>query len=241
MQVIPAIDLRGGRCVRLLQGDYAQETVYSDDPAAMAEQWVDQGAQRLHVVDLDGARDGVRINADAVKRIVSVINVPIQLGGGIRDASTAVELVALGVDRVVFGTAALETPEEVASAVARCGAARVVVGVDARDGLVATRGWLATSQVKASDLMRRIAGLGVERFMYTDIARDGTLSHPNLKAVAAILEEIDQPLIAAGGIASLEDLEALDRLGIEAAVTGKAIYTGALNFAEAARRFSENR
>lgn len=239
MQVIPAIDLRGGRCVRLYQGDYSKETVFSDDPVAVACKWRDAGASRLHVVDLDGARSGVRTNAAAVARITAEVDVPVQVSGGIRSADAAGEVLRLGVDRVIFGTAAVEAPDEVHNAILKFGRERVLVGVDARDGLVATHGWTEGTTVPAIDLMRQMADLGVGRFMYTDISRDGTFAHPNLDAIAVILESIDRPIIAAGGIADVSDLVALARLGVEAAVCGKAIYTGAIDLADAIRRVAE--
>lgn len=239
MQVIPAIDLRGGRCVRLYQGDYSKETVFSDDPVAVAGKWREAGASRLHVVDLDGARSGVRTNAMAVARITAAVDVPVQASGGIRSVDAAGEVLRLGVDRVIFGTAAVETPDEVYRAVLKLGRERVVVGVDARNGLVATHGWTQGTSVPAVDLMLQMADLGVARFMYTDISRDGTVAHPNLDAIAVILESIDRPIIAAGGIADVSDLVALARLGVEAAVCGKAIYTGAIDLADAIRRVAE--
>lgn len=239
MEVIPAIDLRGGRCVRLYQGDYAKETVFSDDPVAVAARWRNAGARRIHVVDLDGARSGVRANAQAVMRIATESEVPVQVSGGIRSADIAAEVLRLGADRVIFGTAVVEAPDEVANAVAKFGSDRVVVGVDARDGLVATHGWTQGTSLRAVDLMNSMAELGVGRFMYTDIERDGTFAHPNLGAIAAILEAIDKPIIVAGGIADVPDLVALARMGVEAAVCGKAIYTGAIDLAEAIRRVAE--
>ncbi len=238
MEVIPAIDLRGGRCVRLRQGDYDQETVFDEDPAEAGERWVSQGATRIHVVDLDGARDGVRANADAVKSIVAAVGVPVQLGGGIRTAEDAAELLDLGLSRVIFGTAAVEAPEEVERAAAAHGDDRVMVSVDARDGLVRTRGWTAGSDIRATDLLDEMAGRGVTCFMYTDISRDGTLAHPNFDALRDLLERVRYPITVAGGIASVEDLVRLAELGAEAAVTGTAIYSGALDLRRAIREVS---
>jgi phosphoribosylformimino-5-aminoimidazole carboxamide ribotide isomerase len=239
MQVIPAIDLRGGRCVRLYQGDYDRETVFSDDPVAVAARWRDAGARRIHVVDLDGARSGVRANAGAIASIAAEAGVPVQVSGGIRSADMAADVLRTGADRVIFGTAAVEAPDEVANAVAKFGWERVVVGIDTRGGWVATRGWTKSTELTAADLMRKMADLGVGRFMYTDIDRDGTFGHPNLDSIAGILEQIGRPVIVGGGIAEVADLVALARLGVEAAVCGKAIYTGAIDLADAIRRVAE--
>ena len=233
MQVIPAIDLRGGKCVRLYQGDYGRETVFGDDPAAAATRWVAAGASRLHVVDLDGARDGVRANMEAVDAILAAVSVPVQLGGGIRSAESAIELLRLGVDRVVFGTAAIESPGEVRATIDQSDADSVIVGVDAKRGVIATRGWTQATQVLAIDLMTEMARIGVRRFMYTDTERDGTLSHPNFGSIAEVLEKVPHPVIAAGGIATIDDLARLAALGAEAAVTGLAIYSGALDLRQA--------
>ncbi len=233
MQVIPAIDLRNGKCVRLFQGDYDRETVFGDDPAAAATRWVAAGASRLHVVDLDGARDGVRANMAAVEAILAAVNVPVQLGGGIRSAKSAAELLNLGVDRVIFGTAAIEAPDEVRTTIKQSGAESVVVGVDAKRGFVSTRGWTEATQVRATDLMTEMAGMGVRRFMYTDTERDGTLSHPNFDSTSEVLEAVPHPVIAAGGIATIDDLARLADMGAEAAVTGVAIYSGTLDLRQA--------
>ena len=233
MQVIPAIDLRNGKCVRLFQGDYDRETVFGDDPAAAATRWVAAGASRLHVVDLDGARDGVRANMAAVEAILAAVDVPVQLGGGIRSAQSAAELFSLGVDRVIFGTAAIESRDEVRTTIDQSGAESVVVGVDAKRGFVSTRGWTEATQVRAIDLMTEMAGIGVRRFMYTDTERDGTLSHPNFDSISEVLAAVPQPVIAAGGIATIDDLATLSAMGAEAAVTGVAIYSGALDLQKA--------
>jgi phosphoribosylformimino-5-aminoimidazole carboxamide ribotide isomerase len=235
MEVIPAIDLRGGKCVRLRQGDYDKETVFDADPVAVAQRWVEAGATRLHVVDLDGARDGMRANAGAVEAIVKSAGLPVQLGGGIRTVRDARYLLGLGVDRVIFGTAAIEAPDEVAAATAELPAERVLVSVDARDGFVQTRGWTKTTGRRAADLMLEMAELGVRRFMYTDTGRDGTLSHPNFAAIEKLISDVRYPIVMAGGIAAIEDLRRLAGLGVEAVVTGLAIYTGALDLRAAIR------
>ena len=233
MDVLPAIDLRGGRCVRLTQGDYDRETVFDDDPAGVARRWVDAGARRLHVVDLDGARDGVRSNADAVTAILDAVDIPVQLGGGVRTEADAMQLVNLGVDRVIFGTAAIEAPEQVANAVKSVGEDHVIFGVDAKDGMVQTRGWLEQSTVSAAELAQQMVDIGVRRFIYTDTSRDGTLSHPNFTAVADLKQNLRYPIVVAGGISSIDDLVQLAELGAEGAITGMAIYSGAIDLKRA--------
>ena len=233
MEVIPAIDFRGAKCVRLYQGDYSRETVYSDDPIDVALQWVRLGATRLHVVDLDGARNGVPANLEAVGGVASSVSVPLQVGGGIRTVETARDVMSLGVDRVVIGTAAVERPEMVESFCRDLGSEAVAVSVDARHGYVATDGWTRNSQVLASDLIGQMADMGVHRFIYTDISRDGTLTEPNFDAIESLLRQNNARLIAAGGITSVQHLRRLAELGVEAAVVGKALYTGSIRLDEA--------
>jgi phosphoribosylformimino-5-aminoimidazole carboxamide ribotide isomerase len=235
MEVVPAIDLRGGRCVRLYQGDYSRETVYSDDPGAVAKQWVGQGANRLHVVDLDGARGGAPVNLDAVAKIVAATGVPVQLGGGIRTLKSAKAAVEQGVDRVILGTAALETPDLVKEVCGVLGADRVVVSVDAKDGYVVVRGWERSSRTTALALAKRAAGWGIRRIMYTDVSRDGTLTEPNFEGLRQLVEGSAIAVIAAGGIASIGHLKRLAQLGAEAAIVGKALYTGDVNLVVAIR------
>ena len=211
MEVIPAIDLRGGKCVRLYQGDYAQETVYSDDPLDTALRWVDMGATRLHIVDLDGARDGSPANLSAVERIASSVNVPLHLGGGIRDMETARTAIDAGVSRIMLGTAAVENSDLIRTLLDEFGAESVIVSVDAKDGKVALRGWTAGSGALATDLTAQMASLGVKRFLYTDISRDGTLTEPNFDGVSALVNQSDIRLIAAGGITTVAHLERLAR------------------------------
>ena len=237
MEVIPAIDLRDGKCVRLTQGDYDRETVFSDDPIAVAERWVVSGARRIHVVDLDGARDGVRANAAVVERLAREAGVPLQVGGGIRTADDAAGLIDLGVDRVIFGTAAVETPAEVESAVARLGPEHVVVGLDARDGFISTRGWLENTGLSALDLVQDMAARGVTRYLHTDVGRDGTLTGPNVDAIEDILSNVRISLVAAGGFAELSHLAEVAKIGVEAVVIGTAIYTGAIDFEDAVSKF----
>ena len=233
MEVIPAIDLRGGKCVRLYQGDYAQETIYSDDPLDTALRWVDMGATRLHIVDLDGARDGSPANLSAVERIASSVDVPLHLGGGIRDLETARAAIDAGVSRIMLGTAAVEDADLIRTLLNEFGTESVIVSVDAKDGRVALRGWTEGTSALATDLTAQMAALGVLRFLYTDISRDGTLTEPNFDGVSALVNQGDIHLIAAGGIATVAHLERLAEIGAEAAIVGRAIYTGDINLREA--------
>ena len=233
MEVIPAIDLRGGKCVRLYQGDYARETVYSHDPLDTALRWVDMGATRLHIVDLDGARDGRPANLGAVERIASAVDVPLHLGGGIRDAKTARAAVDAGVGRIMLGTAAVEDADLIGALLSEFGAGRVIVSVDAKDGMVALRGWTEGSSALATELVADMAALGVKRFLYTDISRDGTLTEPNFDGVGALVSQGGIHVIAAGGIASVSHLERLAEIGAEAAIVGRAIYTGDIDLRQA--------
>jgi phosphoribosylformimino-5-aminoimidazole carboxamide ribotide isomerase len=232
LELIPAIDLKEGRCVRLYQGDFAQTTVYSDDPVAVARSWQEQGATRIHVVDLDGAKAGRPANSDTVLAILGGVSVPVQLGGGLRREEDIDAALALGVDRVILGTAAVEDTSLVERVVARFGD-KIVVGVDARAGMVATAGWTETANIHALELVNRMHGLGVQRIIYTDIARDGTLTEPNYAALRELVQNDGPAIIASGGIASVEHLRKLAELGVEGAIIGKALYVGAIDLPEA--------
>jgi phosphoribosylformimino-5-aminoimidazole carboxamide ribotide isomerase len=232
MEIIPAIDIRGGRCVRLHQGDYSKETVFSEDPVAVALEWQRQGARWLHLVDLDGAAKGGPVNMPTIEAIVSKVNLFVQVGGGIRDETTVSRLLDLRVRRVILGTAAVESPEMVAELCRKFGEA-VVVGIDARDGYVATRGWLQDTGITALELAKRMAGLGVKRLIYTDIKRDGTLTSPDFRAIERMVKGVDLPIIAAGGISRLGHLVELKKLGVEGAIIGKALYTGDIDLKQA--------
>ena len=236
MEVIPAIDMRGGRCVRLYQGDYDRETVFSDDPASVALEWQELGAPRLHVVDLDGAATGVQTNLDALRLICEAVSVPIQTGGGIRDMDSARRVLDMGVQRFILGTSAVEEPSLVERACSQFGAEAVVVGVDARDGMAAIRGWRETTSVSALDLIRSMTGLGARRFVYTDISRDGTLSSPNFGAIENIARGCDVSLVVSGGVSSPEHVERLASLGVEGVIIGRALYTGDVDLREAIAR-----
>lgn len=233
MEVIPAIDIRNGKCVRLFQGDYDRETVYSDDPIEMASQWVEQGATRLHVIDLDGAREGRAVNHDVASAIASGVPVPVQLGGGMRDVATARAAIDGGVGRIIAGTAAIEDPGFASSLCNELGANAVVVSVDARDGIVMLQGWTATSGLAVSEVVKNIESAGVSRLIYTDIAVDGTLTGPNFRAIAELVESTQLKVMIAGGVSSVAHLSELERLGVEAAIVGKAVYTGDIELPEA--------
>ena len=228
MLIYPAIDLRGGQCVRLRQGDYKQETVFGSDPDAMARRWVDQGARYLHVVDLDGAKQGRPINADSVRRIVVAVSVPCQLGGGLRTDADIAEALSWGVARVIVGTKALEDPEWLED-VCRRFPNQIVLGLDARGGKVATEGWLHASDCLAVDLARRCAGWPLAAIVYTDISRDGMLAGPNVTALAEMAAAVPLPLIASGGITSLDDVRRLAQLNLAGCIIGRALYEGRLD------------
>lgn len=232
IEVIPAIDLKDGQCVRLYQGDYNAETVFSDDPLDVALKWQSMGAPRLHIVDLDGALAGEPRNLDIIKEMAKAILIPIQLGGGIRHLETIEELLKAGIERVILGTAAVENPQLVKDACRRFRES-IIVGIDAREGYVATHGWLQDTELTSVALAESMVQLGVRRFIYTDISRDGTLTEPNFSATAEMVDAIRLPVIAAGGISSLNHLRMLQKLGVEGAIVGKALYTGDINLKQA--------
>ncbi|MEW6143145.1 MAG: 1-(5-phosphoribosyl)-5-[(5-phosphoribosylamino)methylideneamino]imidazole-4-carboxamide isomerase [Chloroflexota bacterium] len=232
MEVIPAIDIRNGRCVRLYQGDYDRETVYSEDPVEMALRWESQGAPRLHLVDLDGAVRGRPVNLKTVEAIVRAVRVPVQIGGGIRTKATAEEMLSLGVKRVILGTAAVEDPALVKELCAKYGEA-IIVGIDARDGKVATRGWVGASGVSTEELAGRMVEAGVKRIIYTDISRDGTLTEPNFAAIGRLVKSVKAAVIASGGVSSAEHVRKLAPLGVEGVIIGRALYTGDVKLKEA--------
>jgi len=234
MEIIPAIDLRQGKCVRLYQGDYGQETVFSEDPIAVARHWQSLGARRLHIVDLDGAYEGELCHASLVAEMARSVKIPLQLGGGLRRLEAVEQVLEFGVERAILGTAAIEDIALIREACYRFGE-RVIVSIDARDGFVATHGWRERTTITAIELVESMASLGVKRFIYTDIARDGTLTEPNFGAIADLLGKTSLPVIASGGISSLEHLKRLARLGVEGAIVGRALYTGDVDLKEALR------
>ena len=236
MEVIPAIDLKGGKCVRLYQGDFQQAEVYADDPVAVAQRFEAEGARRLHVVDLDATITGAPVHMQQYGSITSESNVKIQVGGGIRDSKTATAILALGVNRIVLGTSAVENPKLIRDLCKKFGSDTLIVSLDARDGKVAIRGWRQVTQVPVVELLAQITALGVRRFVYTDIARDGTLSEPNFSAVGMIVraaEKASATVIGSGGISSVEHIKRLGNLGLEGAIIGRSLYTGDLDLGEA--------
>lgn len=238
MLVIPAIDLKDGACVRLKQGDMDESTVYGDDPVAMAGRWVDAGARRLHLVDLNGAFEGTPVNGEAVTAIAKAYpGLPIQIGGGIRSMDTIEHYLAAGVNYVIIGTKAVKQPEFVTEACKLFGG-HIIVGLDARDGMVATDGWAEVSSVEATELARRFEQDGVEAIVYTDIARDGMMQGVNVEATLAMAQCSSIPVIASGGVTNMEDIRVLKSVadwGVLGAITGRAIYEGSLDLAEAQR------
>lgn len=242
MEVIPAIDLLAGCCVRLYQGDYGKAEIFSENPLEIARNWEKQGATRLHLVDLDGAKLGKIVNIEAISAIVKGISIPVQVGGGLRERLSITQLFDLGVERAIIGTVAVENPELVQE-LCEAFPQKIAVGIDARNGKVATRGWLKTSEVEATKLAQQISSQAAA-IIYTDIHRDGTLVGPNKEALREIANAVDIPIIASGGISSLTDLLSLlslESLGVHGVIVGKAIYTGKVNLKEAIQAIGPGR
>ncbi|MHC5724314.1 MAG: 1-(5-phosphoribosyl)-5-[(5-phosphoribosylamino)methylideneamino]imidazole-4-carboxamide isomerase [Nostoc sp.] len=243
MDVIPAIDLLEGHCVRLYQGDYDRSQVFSENPADVAKQWVDQGATRLHIIDLDGAKAGKVVNLGAIEAIAHAVSVPIEIGGGLRDRTSVQQLFNLGIQWAILGTIAVEQPQLVQELCAEF-PEQIIIGIDARNGLVATRGWLETSEVLATQLAVQMQELGAAAIIYTDIHRDGTLTGPNLEALRELAAVISIPIIASGGVSSLTDLLsllALESQGVTGVIVGRALYTGDILLKEALRAIGPGR
>jgi phosphoribosylformimino-5-aminoimidazole carboxamide ribotide isomerase len=235
MIIIPAVDIKNGKCVRLLQGRMEDETVFSDDPAAMAQKWATLGAELIHVVDLDGAFEKSPQNMDAVKKIINTVATPIQLGGGIRNEQTIQVLLDLGVSRVIIGTEAITNTDWVMQTAKRF-AGQVVVGIDARDGRVAIEGWTQNTQTLAVDLAKRFEDCGVAAINFTDISRDGMQTGPNIDATRRLAEAISIPVVASGGVSTIQDIQnllPLKSVGVVGVITGKALYSGTLDFKQA--------
>ena len=232
MEIIPAIDIRGGKCVRLYEGDYERETVFDNDPVRVALRWGALGARRIHVVDLDGAREGRQTNGEIVRRIALTVDCAVQTGGGIRDLQTLRSTLDGGVSRVVLGTAAVKDPALLREAVAAA-RSRLIVSVDARDGLVRLEGWTEATNLPALAWIGQLAEMGVERIVYTDISRDGRLEGPNFAMYERLTAETSVAVIAAGGVTTLADVERLSECGVESAIIGRALYTGDIDLAAA--------
>lgn len=233
MEVIPAIDLREGKCVRLFRGDFSKEEIYSQNPDLIAKSWVEFGAKRIHVVDLDGAADGNQKNFNIIAKIAAIKNVSIQVGGGIRDLITAQNLFAVGVSRLVLGTSAIENPGFIAKLLQLFSPQTIAIALDVRGIRIATRGWKQQSNISVKKLIDQMRELGIKRFIYTDINRDGTLTHPNYATLGKLVSYTSAHVIASGGISSLKQLSLLAETGVEGAIIGKALYTGKINLREA--------
>ena len=235
MRIYPAIDIRGGKCVRLLKGDFEKETTFSDAPEEMAKKWEAMGAEYLHLVDLDGALAGMSKNLDTVKKILTAVDIPCELGGGIRSMENIKEVLDTGVERVILGSVAVKNPALMKEACAKYGE-RIVVGIDAKDGMVAVDGWGVSSDVKVTELAKKMKAVGVKTIIYTDISRDGTLEGVNVEATARLAKESGVKIVASGGVRSEADIRALlphEREGIEGVIVGKSIYMGTLDLAAA--------
>jgi len=235
MLIIPAVDIKNGKCVRLLQGRMEAETVFSDDPAAMAKKWESEGAEIIHVVDLDGAIEKSPQNLDSIRKIIDGVNIPIQVGGGIRNEKTINMFFEMGVHRIVIGTEAIKNPKFVKDA-CKTFPGRIVVGIDARDGLVAIEGWTKTTQIKAVDLAKQFEDCGVAVINFTDIYRDGMKTGPNIDETRILAEAVSIPVVASGGVSTIEDIRnliPLEAVGVVGVITGKALYSGSLNLREA--------
>jgi phosphoribosylformimino-5-aminoimidazole carboxamide ribotide isomerase len=232
LTIYPAIDMRGGNCVRLLQGDYDKETIYGDSPFDMARTFAADGAEWIHMVDLDGAKDGKRVNDRFVIEAAKELKVNVQIGGGIRSEADILHYLENGITRVIIGSIAVSNPQFAIEMIQKYGE-QIVVGIDAKNGYVATHGWLTTSEVKAVELSKRFADAGAETFIFTDIATDGTLSGPNIAAVCEMAEATGKNVIASGGVSSLADLNALNAEGVRGAIVGKALYENRFTLKEA--------
>ena len=235
MIIIPAIDLKNGKCVRLMQGDFSRETIYSDNPGEVAKAWQEKGAQRIHVVDLDGSRSGVPQNGEVIRDIVRRVTVPVQVGGGIREMKTIGHYIGLGVSRVILGTAALKDRQFVMEACSAY-AGQIILGIDASDGNIKVEGWTEETGQSAIELAKSYEGSGIDAIVYTDIKRDGMEIGVNVEATKIIAESVGIPVIASGGVSSLKDIEELmkiERYGVIGVITGKALYTGALQLEDA--------
>lgn len=232
MRIYPAIDIKGGQCVRLFKGDFNEVTVFADDPAEMAVRWAREGGEYIHAVDLDGAKSGGGINDEVIKRICSAVDIPVQVGGGIRSMEDIENKFKIGVQRVIIGTAAVKDMDFVRRAVDKYNE-RIAVGIDAKDGFAAVSGWEEVSSIGAVELAKKMEEIGVSTFIYTDISTDGTLAGPNTAAMQKMAEAVSADVIASGGVGNISHIEALIPTGVEGVIVGKALYTGNVKLADA--------
>ncbi len=232
MLVIPAIDIKNGKCVRLTQGNFAQETIYGDDPVAMAKKWEKEGAQMLHIVDLDGAKNGKPVNFEIIKKIVKTVDIPVQVGGGIRDEKTIKILLSLKIKRVVLGTIALENKNELKNLLKNF-SSQISIALDTRNGRLLKKGWLENTNQNLLKTAQMLEDLGVKQFIYTNVTRDGTLTQPDYLEIEILLKKIKTPIIVSGGISSTADINRLKTMGVEGVIIGKALYEGRINLKEA--------
>ncbi|HEX3021055.1 MAG TPA: 1-(5-phosphoribosyl)-5-[(5-phosphoribosylamino)methylideneamino]imidazole-4-carboxamide isomerase [Lachnospiraceae bacterium] len=239
MQLYPAIDIRNGQCVRLRQGQFEDQEVYSDSPVKVAKQWESQGATFIHLVDLDGALRGHGMNEEVIKEITRSISIPVQVGGGIRTIKDIDNKINLGVNRVIIGTKAVENPAFVREAIVTFGADRIVVGIDAKNGMVAIEGWEKVSSYNAVTLAIKMKDLGVKTIVYTDISKDGMLQGPNVEHTKEMVDMTGLDIIASGGVSSLKDLESVDHVHVHGAIIGKALYENRINLSEAIQIFEK--
>lgn len=232
MRIYPAIDIKDGKCVRLLRGSFDDVTVYGDDPAEMAKKWEAQGGEYIHVVDLDGAVKGHGVNAEAIRRICESVSVPVQTGGGIRTMEDIEAKLSCGISRVIIGTKAVSDPEFIKNAVEKYGS-KIAIGIDAKDGKVAIEGWEKTTEYGAVEFAEKMTALGVKTIIYTDIATDGTLAGPNVEAMKEMASSVNADVIASGGIGNIEHIKSLSETGVEGVIVGRALYTGGVDLAAA--------
>jgi len=231
MKIIPAIDIKNGKCVRLFQGDYSRETIYEDNPVVVAQKWEAQGAQQLHIVDLDGAKSGKMINSEIIQKIIEAVSIPIQVGGGIRDLTSIIRIIEVGAKSVVLGTAALENVESLIKII-NLYKERVIISIDIKNGIVMKNGWVEKSNFTIIPTVKQMESIGVKTIIYTDVTRDGTLTEPNYEVIKSIKENTKMNLIVAGGISSIDQIMKLSKMKVEGVIVGKALYEEKINLKE---------
>lgn len=232
MIVIPAIDIRNGKCVRLRQGDFADETIYGENPVAMAQKWESEGAKMLHIVDLDGAKSGQPINFDVIEQIIANVNIPVQVGGGMQSEKVVAKVLKAGVNRIIIGTLALENESTLKRLIDQY-SERIIVSLDSKNGKLSKRGWLEDSAMDLIETAQTLERLGIKRFIYTNVLKDGTLAQPDYQGIDAFLKSVKTSLIVAGGLSSVADIKKLKKMGVEGVIVGKALYEGTVDLREA--------